>query len=162
MTAYLISNPRTHQMGTPRTSKVTNMRSEQIPEVIQISKKAGKSNLTETCVFEHVFEKWGQQTSAGFAILQQIIKNRACNANPFLDSSNYVTMLHIRNWCKRVPNEGPKINEWSTLHTSTFGHSTTFLQLTLAPNDHQSDAKVVSQDPKCSKNGRSRILKTHK
>ena len=64
----------------------------------------------------------------------------------------------MRKWPKTAPTEGPKINQKSTkIHLWT---PKGLPECTLAPNDRQSDAKVVSQDPKCSTNCVSRRLKS--
>ena len=64
-----ISNTqKNHQIGLPRPSKVSKMRSKQVSEVIQISKKNRNVKPNENHCFSNVFERLGYQKSAVFPI----------------------------------------------------------------------------------------------
>ena len=56
---------------------------------------------------------------------------------------------NMKKWCRRASSGRPKIHQKLS-------------EWTLAPNDHQNNEKVVSQDPECLKNGLPRPRKINK
>ena len=106
----LHSNPTNHQNGAPRPSKVTKMRSKQVPEFIQISEKPEKWNLMKTMLFTVLLRGWDIRSQQKFQ--SQITKNRACNPNMLFDVSNHLNCEKVTpKWRQEVTQESSKIVE---------------------------------------------------
>ena len=82
-----ISNtPTNHQNGLPRPPKVSKMSSQEVPEVIKITKMLKKWNLMKTLVFAILLRGWDIRIHENFH--SKIIKKRDCNRNVILNCSN--------------------------------------------------------------------------
>ena len=123
------------------------MRSQEVPEVIKITKMLKKWNLTKTQIFTILLRGWNIRIHHNYH--SKIIKKRDCNPNVILNCSNQSDV------------EGSPIGDAKSIKN----HQKSILvpsEWTLAPNDHQNNEKVVSQDPECLKNGLPRPRKINK
>ena len=77
---------RNHQNGVSRPPKTSKMRSQEVPETIEIIKKSKKWNLMKTIVFSMFLRGWDIINQQIFH--SKIIKNHACNPNMVCDASN--------------------------------------------------------------------------
>ena len=81
------NTPKNHQNGVSRPPKVSKMRSQEVPEVIKITKKSKKWNLMKTSVFTILLGGWTIKNHKIFEL--KFIKIRACNPSKLLCTSNH-------------------------------------------------------------------------
>ena len=88
---------RNHQNGVLRLPKTSKMRSQEVPETIEIIKKSKKWNLMKTIVFSMFLRGWDIRNHNFFQ--SEIIKNHACNPNMLFDTSNHIKYEKVTEKC---------------------------------------------------------------
>ena len=95
----------------------------------------------KTVVFTMFLIGWDTRNHQFFQ--SGIIKNRARNPHMLFDTSNRIKYEKVSQQC---PNGAPRNHQKSSkIHLGTLKG---LPECTLAPHDHQIEAKVVPQDPK--------------
>ena len=113
-----ISNtPENHKNGVPRRPKVTKKRSQEVPEVMKITKILKKWNLMKTIVFTILLRGWDIRIHENF--YSKIIKKRDCNPDVILNCSNQrkseKMMQKGLQWETQNPSKITKNQFWSRL-----------------------------------------------
>ena len=100
--------PENHQNGVSRPPKVSKMRSQEVPEVIKITKMLKKWNLMKTTVFTLLLRGWDIRIHENFH--SKIIKKRYCNPNVIWTVQ---IRENMKKWCRRVSNGRPEFHQKS-------------------------------------------------
>ena len=99
---------RYHQSGAWRPPKTYKIRSQEMSEIIKITKKTEKRHLMKTRLFTMFLRGWDIRNHQFFQ--SEIIKNHACYPNMLFDTSNHIKYEKVtENWSQRGTQKSPKI-----------------------------------------------------
>ena len=96
---WILNALRNHQNGASRPPKTSKMRSQEVPEIIKITKKSEKWNLMKTIIFSMFLRGWDIRNHQFFQ--SEIIKNHACNPNMLFDTSNHIKYEKVTEKCSQ-------------------------------------------------------------
>ena len=133
-------DPKTSDFGSQMPPKVSKMSPRSDAKLIKFRKMLKMRNLMKTSVFK-CFWEFGTSETSRFSNQESskfVPAIQTCFLSPQITK-------HMKKLPKNVPNEVSKIHQKSSkIHLGTLKGPP---GRTLAPNGHQTDAKVVPQDP---------------